>query len=372
MAEASSSVDERLFEAARTGDAGALTALLDEHPEKLSVRDRPYEWSLLHAAARDGHLGAVDLLLRRGLDVNTRERGDNTTAMHWAAAAGHLDVVRRLVEAGGDIVGEGDDHGLEVIGWATCWDPCQVAVADFLVARGARHHIFSAIAMNLSDEVRRIVASDPSALHRRLTRNENHQTPLHFAVRKHRPEMVALLLALGADPLAGDGSGRSAAEYATASGIDRPLMERIRALTSAELASAARGDRPPRGGMLDLLAAATLGEWETAERLLRGDPRLADSGVLHLAAKRNDLAAGRWLLDHGANPNARWAHWEALVTPLHLAVLGDHPDFVRLLLTAGADPHVRDSEHDSDPVGWAEFFHREEIVRILGAPSPGG
>ena len=53
---------------------------------------------------------AVDLLLARGLDVNTRERGDNTYAMHWAAAAGHLDVVRRLAEAGGDVIGHGDDH----------------------------------------------------------------------------------------------------------------------------------------------------------------------------------------------------------------------------------------------------------------------
>ena len=110
----------------------------------------------------------VDLLLQRGLDVNTREKGDNTYAMHWAAAAGHLDVVRRLADAGGDVVGQGDDHELEVIGWATCWDGCDDdahrAIADFLVSRGARHHIFSAIAMNLADEVRRIVAADPSAL----------------------------------------------------------------------------------------------------------------------------------------------------------------------------------------------------------------
>src|SRR5438132_7474913 len=42
-------------------------------------------------------------------------------------------------------------------------------------SRGARHHIFSAIAMNLADEVRRIVAEDPSALNRRQSRNENHR-----------------------------------------------------------------------------------------------------------------------------------------------------------------------------------------------------
>lgn len=134
-------VNGQLVDAARNGDVNILTALLDKHPDGLHVRSKPYEWSLLHHAASNGHLAAVDLLLRRGLDVNTRETGDNTYAMHWSAAAGHLDVVRRLAEAGGDVVGHGDDHELEVIGWATCWDGCDAAahraVANFLVSRGA-------------------------------------------------------------------------------------------------------------------------------------------------------------------------------------------------------------------------------------------
>src|SRR6185295_12025780 len=91
-------LDHRLFEAARAGDVGALAALLDKHPDHLSARTKPYEWTLLHLAAR-----------------------------HPAAAAGQLDVVRRLADAGGDVVGHGDDHELEVIGWATCWDECDDA-----------------------------------------------------------------------------------------------------------------------------------------------------------------------------------------------------------------------------------------------------
>jgi ankyrin repeat protein len=75
----------------------------------------------------------------------------------------------------------------------------------------------------------------------------------------------------------------------------------------------------------------------------------------------------KWLLDHGADPNAHWAHWDAEVTPLHLAVLGGHPAIVRLLLSAGADPRIRDSKHDSDAIGWADFFGRQEIVRMLKA-----
>jgi ankyrin repeat protein len=367
-------VDGALFEAAKNGDAAALAALLDRHPEKLHVRNRPYEHTLLHVAAFTGWLECVDLLLARGLDPNVREKGDNTYPMHWAAAAGHLEVVRRLADAGGDVIGRGDDHQLEVIGWATCWDggddAAHRAVANLLVARGAQHHIFSAIALGLADEVRRIVAADPAALSRRMSRNEDHQLPLHFAVRMRRLEMVELLLTLGADPLAVDGSGNTVAAYSTSPGTDRPVMEAIRALTRAELVSAERGSRTPRGSTMDLLAALALSDWETAARILGGNPG-ASAGALHLMAKRGDVAAVQWLLDQGADPNARWAHWDAEVTPLHLAALGDHPEVVRLLLSAGADPRIHDSKHDSDALGWAEFFRRSEIVRIL-EEHPGG
>jgi ankyrin repeat protein len=370
-------IEGQLFEAARRGDVETLDSLLDQYPDKLHAHAKPYDWTLLHLAAR--HVRAVDLLLKRGLDVNARERGDNTYAMHWAAAGGELEVVRRLADAGGDVVGHGDDHELEVIGWATCWDGCDDeahrAVVELLVRRGARHHIFSAIAMNLASEVRRIVAEDTSALNRRMSRNEDHQLPLHFAVRKNRPEMVSLLIELGADPLGVDGSGYPAAAYATVPTVDRRVMEAIRSMTSAELGSAERGERRAQVRMLDLLAALALGDRETAARLWNestgssgsGNPR---AGVLHLMAKRGDTDGVTWLLQNGADPDALWSHWDASVTPLHLATLGNHPEVVRLLLATGADSTIRDSQHDSDALGWAEFFGHAEVVALLKARRP--
>ena len=345
-------VDGQLFDAAKKGDVDSLASLLDRHPDKLHVRDKPYEWSLLHAAARAGHLAAVDLLLRRGLDVNTREKGDNTCAMHWAAAGGHLDVVRRLADAGGDVVGRGDDHGLEVIGWASCWETMPLhtrrAVADFLVSRGARHQIYSALALQDAGEVRRIVAADPASLHQRMSHNENFQQPLHYAVGHNLPEMVELLLELGADPLGRDGTDCPPAMYATSPDIDRRVMEAI-----------------ARAGKMNLLTAVALGDWPSAERLWRDDGQVIEPRVLHLMCKRGNAAAVKWLLGHGADPNARWAHWDAEVTPLHLAAWGGSVEVVRLLLAAGADPTVRDSKHDGDAIGWATHFRRPEIVQIL-------
>jgi ankyrin repeat protein len=346
-------IDGQLFAAARAGDLATVTRVLDAHPEKVQARDQPYEWSLLHAAAHNGHLAIVDFLLARGLDVNAREKGDNTYAMHWAAAAGHVHVVRRLADAGGDVIGHGDDHELEVIGWATCWDGCDDdahrAVVDVLLSRGARHHIFSAIAMRLADEVRRIVAANPAALEQQMSRNESYQRPLHFAVRMNRATMVALLLELGADPGATDDAGNPVPSYAMSPEVDRAVLQVLR-----------------DHGVNDLVTAVSLGDWETAQRLIGADPRMLDtSGALHLTAKRNDLAAVNWLLEHGANPNARWRHWDADITPLHFAAMLGHADVVRALLAAGADQTFRDSKFDGDAIGWAEHGGRPEIVRLL-------
>lgn len=334
---ATPTVEGRLAAAAKAGDAATLAALLDAHPDRLHARVGPYAFTLLHAAAQGGHLAAVDLLLRRGIDPDVRERGDETYPMHWAAAAGALDVVRRLADAGGDVVGRGDDHQLEVIGWATCWHGCDDdahrAVADFLVSRGARHHVFSAVALERADELRAIVARDPSQLERPMSRNERHQRPLHFAVRMRRPRMVALLLALGADPQGTDGDGYTAAAYATTPD-----------------------------------AALALADWDPVARSLRADGPRAD-GALHLLAKRGDAAGVRTLLARGADPDARWSHWGAEVTALHLAALHGHADVVRALLDAGADATIHDSMHDSDPAGWAEHAGQPAIAALLRAPA---
>jgi ankyrin repeat protein len=168
--------------------------------------------------------------------------------------------------------------------------------------------------------------------------------------------MVALLLELGADPLATDGTGYSAAAYATQPDVDRSMMELIRA----------------RIGTTDLFTDLALGDWDSAARILRDNPDVvkpggASSGVLHLMAKRNNIAAVGWLLDHGVDPSARWNHWDAEVTPLHLAILGRHPEVVRILLAAGADPTIRDTKHKASATEWAEFFGHTEIVQILAA-----
>jgi len=345
--------DRQLFEAVRDGKIETLRSAVDADPSKLTVRDPPYGWTLLHLAAQRGHLDIVNLLLDRGFDVNTLENGDQTTALHWAAAAGHVEVVRRLLDAGVDPIGHGDDHELEAIGWASCWDGTNTdahrEIVRLLIERGARHHIFSAIAMNLAEEVRRIVRDDQSALERPMSTFENFRLPLHFAVHMNRPGMIELLIRLGANPFGTDGSGFLPAAYAMDVDADRRLHEILR-----------------NAGYLDLFTALAVDDYLVAAEILRRVPDAASrGGILHLMAKRGHVVAVKWLVANGADPNAMWMHFDADVTPLHMAVLGNHPDTVRALLDAGANPRIKDFKHDSDAIGWAEFFGRPALVDLL-------
>ena len=84
-------------------------------------------------------------------------------------------------------------------------------------------------------------------------------------------------------------------------------------------------------------------------------------------AKRNDVGAVRWLFEHGADVNARWSHWGALVTPLHLAAAYGHTAVAQALLDAGADASLRDSRYDADALGWARHHEQAETIALLEA-----
>ncbi len=178
---------EAFFAAVRARDLAAIRALLDHDP------------SLVHA----------------------RDEGDHATALHFATSLG-VDVVRLLLDAGADVHGVGDLHELEVIGWATVFGPTiDQEVVDLLVERGARHHIFSAIAMKDPTPIRRVVETVPDALARRLSKFEGRQSALHYVIAPpdaligggfrtgDHYAMLELLIALGADLEAEDARGRT-------------------------------------------------------------------------------------------------------------------------------------------------------------------
>ena len=239
------------FAACEAGTVATLRDLLAREPDL--VRERtPSGGTGLHLAV--AHLDAVRLLLEHGADPNAREAGDNATPLHFAGGAGGVEVVRALLDAGADVHGVGDAHQLEVIGWATCFGPTiPTDVLDLLVERGARHHIFSAIACHDREAITRVVADDPAALSRRLSRTENRQTVLHYVIAppdgllgggfRTGPHyaMLDLLIELGADLDAVDDKGRTPLALAMLRGDER-AMRRLKAAGATEPTQPAGGD----------------------------------------------------------------------------------------------------------------------------------
>jgi hypothetical protein len=128
--------------ACTAGDIAALRELLSK--ESSLAREPVASGSTgLHLAVR--HPEALRLLLEYGANPNTRETRDNASPLHFAAAHGPLESIRILLDAGADVHGAGDVHQSGVMGWAARKD--NRAAVDLLVERGARHHIFSAMAL---------------------------------------------------------------------------------------------------------------------------------------------------------------------------------------------------------------------------------
>jgi ankyrin repeat protein/catechol 2,3-dioxygenase-like lactoylglutathione lyase family enzyme len=226
------------FRACAAGDIDRLLELLKD--EAGLVRERDSEGRAgLHLAVR--HASALRVLLEHGADPDVRDTGDNATALHVAAANGCVDSVRLLLEAGADVQGSGDLHKGDVIGWAA--RPGNELVVQLLLGRGARHHIFSAMALRDLDLVRRLVEHDPGCLSRRRSRFENGQTALHAACAppdglgwlSGRPDraMLALLIELGAELEAKDDKGRTPMALAMLRG-DREAMHLLKAAGAKE------------------------------------------------------------------------------------------------------------------------------------------
>jgi ankyrin repeat protein len=227
---------ESFFAACAAGDVEALRDLLGR--DRTLASQRHNGTSGLHLAVN--HPDAVRLLLGHGADPNARDEGDNALPIHFAAGGGHLESVRVLLDAGSDVQGEGDLHRMDVIGWATVFAEAHRDVVDLLVERGARHHVFSAIALGDTDLLRSVVAREPAALARRLSRFEQDQTALHYVIAPadglvggvfrtgSHYRTLDVLIELGADLDARDAKGRTPLAVAMLRG-DREAMRRLHA-----------------------------------------------------------------------------------------------------------------------------------------------
>lgn len=346
---------DSILDAAENGHTDKLRNLLDAHPDLIDARGGNFQkQTALHKAAWRNHHACVELLLARGAEVRIRDTGDNAYALHFAAEAADLAVIKLLIDAGSDVIGDGDDHRLGVLGWATCFHEVRKDVAEYLLARGARLNLWSALALGRTEDVRGMIAQDPSLLDARLSRNEHRRTPLHHAAGRNQLEAVRLLLKLGADVNATDLTGATPLVTAAHGNADQQIMSLLL----------------EAGARIDFIAALSLPRYDLAEAMLRDNPqRIGPNGedtiALLIAVSRRDADGVRWLIDHKVDVNAKRVMWDCNQTALHMTAADGNVEIARMLLDAGADPSIHDDKYDNTPLGWAEFCQHPQIATLL-------
>jgi uncharacterized protein len=354
---------QALLSAAGRGDARHVAAVLDAFPDIVSERallsGHDGRRTALHHAMGGGHEDVVDVLLAHGAHPNIRDDGDNAMPLHFAAERGNLAIVRKLIEHGADPNGAGDTHELSVIGWATCFGYAfHRDVAEYLLAHGAHHTIFSAVAMGDTSAIREIIARSRTELDRRMDQTNRRRRPLHLAVIRDRADSLATLLELGAGTEATDEAGLTALDQAAFIGEAHLARQLIDA-----------------GARIHLPAAVALGRSDDIERLLREDPDCLRPGgrwarLIIRAAEKSTGAVVETLIRTGASVHVRDDHRTAVdqthgFTALHAAAFNGNTDAVRVLLRYGADPTVREDRYWGTPAGWADYAGHTAIRDII-------
>ena len=86
-----------------------------------------------------------------------------------------------------------------------------------------------------------------------------------------------------------------------------------------------------------------------------------DQTALHIAAEKNLLEAAKWLINEGADLEAR--DWIGK-TPLHRAAMEHSVDVARLLISRGAKVNAK-SEGGSTPLHFSAIYNNLKVAQLL-------
>jgi len=376
---------EAVAEAIRQLDAARMESLLEASPELLHAVDersnQPIHWAVMTR-----QLDLLDKLLARGANIHAKR----------------CDGARPIQLTNGDY----HFRGWDCVPKDT--SPTPRAVYEHLRARGAECDICTAAYFGDLEQVRTLCDQDPSLANRPsdyVTYYACSGTPLRNAAAGGHIEIVKLLLDRGADPNLPE-EGIAPRGHALHSAVCRGYVDIVKLLLqhgahpNVEIESSADTlrmaiERDPK--MVELLCShgaaskvhllAYYGDVRTAAAVFAANPSLAnDPEALNNAAREGHEAFVRLMLHHqpelakrvsgdaktrelseflfarGADPNR--ADWLG-VAPLHQFARRGDIEKAALFLDHGANPHARDEDICSTPLGWAAKFGKTAMVEFL-------
>lgn len=317
--------------------------------------------TLLHYAARHGHLDVVEYLIKRvGVDMEVYNN-DYKRPLHEAASMSHLACVSYLLQEGAKV------DSLKKADWTPLMMACtrrNLNVIQELLCHGADPALRNKDGWNSFHIACR--EGDPLVVQHLLlvapdvwrTESKTRRTPLHTAAMHGCEEVVGLLLErCGYTSDSTDSCGVTPFMDAVRNGhisVARLLLEKHQASPTAA----------DKLGAQPLHQVAVTGHDEALSFLVRDlnvDVNQRATGIkltaLHYAAKEGHTSTIKTLLELGADLHARDKNGRSA---LHMACIGQHADTARTLMQLG----VKDSE-DASGTTARQLAKKPDVVQVF-------
>jgi uncharacterized protein len=356
-----------LFMACKNGSAAIIEALLKAGASASSPDEHGTTPLMMGAAS--GSADAVKILLDHGVDVNAKEAAHGQTALIFAAALNRDAAIRVLVEHGADLKAatnvvdpgcgsvfdvsgcvEMDEQGNPIKGKeaAAAKTPPENPAGSANEQSSPEMKTLRALVQTLTtlvDELERRSGSEPAkeAAPEEKVSTPAKETKAQTTTAKKEPDHSREDLDTFARAL-----GFKSAEY--------------RVTEPPETARRRRRGATVMGGMTALLFAARDGQMAAARALIEAGADVNDAGggekmsPLVMAISNGHYDLGKYLLDHGADPNLasptgltalyatvdmQWAPYAWLPQPITAQEQINYLDLMKTLLDHGADPNAK-------------------------------
>ena len=294
-----------LWLAATNGSAAMIETLLQAGANPNTAL--PGGETVLMTASRTGNPAAVRALLARGANPHAKEKTLGETALMWAAAENHPEAIEALIAGGADPNARSTILHLAPFQWITS------GMVSTTLPRGGWTALMYAARQNSMGAARTLVEKGADV----NLADPDGTTALVFGIINAHFDLAAMLLDKGANPNIADETGM-AALYAAVDMhtlgpmISRPPPKLVDEMDGADLVKRllAHGADPNAR-----LKKPVLGRHHDG-----GDASLGEGATpLMRAAKTNDVAVMKLLLDAGSSP---FLTLKDFTTPLMISAAG--------------------------------------------------